>query len=286
MVRIRVGWLLLALLGPTPARASDFPGFTPGASDLTFERSAPESSDTELMRRFRSVQTPPEYKVAKERFRVWIPKGYRHDQEPWGLFVWVDPGDAPNLPDAWHPVLADRRFLAVGPYQAGNDRDLPDRYRLALDAAHNLKQRFHVDPGRVYISGLSGGGRVASMLGVACGDVFRGTFPMVGTNFYKPIATGEPGKFRLPSFRPDPQILAACKPRNRYALLTGETDVNRESTHQVYESGFRAEGFRHVLYLEVPDMGHARPPAEWFAKGLDFLDRHEDNRPASSRPSG
>src|SRR3712207_8867036 len=32
------------------------------------------------------------------------------------------------------------------------------------------------------------------------------------------------------------------------------------------------DGFAHVTYLEVPGMAHVHPPAEWFEKGLEFLD--------------
>jgi hypothetical protein len=112
------------------------------------------------------------------------------------------------------------------------------------------------------------------MVGIAYADVFSGTFPIVGVTFYKPMpAPG--GRHYPPSFAPAGTILADAKKRNRYVLLTGSKDFNRENTKDVYRRGFKAEGFRHVLYLEIPDMGHALPAGEWFAKGLDFLDRDD-----------
>ena len=143
--------------------------------------------------------------------------------------------------------------------------------------------RYNITPRRVYISGLSGGGRVASMVGVAYADVFAGTFPIVGANFYKPMpAPG--GRHSPPSFAPAGTILAEAKKRNRFVLLTGSKDFNRENTKDVYRRGFKAEGFRHVLYLEVPDMGHALPSGEWFAQGLDFLDRDDPPFKAKAKP--
>ena len=162
------------------------------------------------------------------------------------------------MPDGWGAVLAEKKLIYVAAYESGNQRDLFDRCRLAVDAAHNMKQRFHIDPDRVYVSGMSGGGRVSSMLGVAYADVFAGTFPFMGTNFYKPIPTGEPNKAWLPMYEPDPHILARAKARNRYVLMTGETDFNRENTQRIAKDGFKAQGFRHVALHRGP---RRRPPA-------------------------
>src|SRR6185312_10336729 len=143
-------------------------------------------------------------------------------------------------------------LLFVAAHDSGNSRNLFDRCRLAVDAVHNMKKRFHLDPDRVYVSGNSGGGRVASTLGIAYADVFAGCFPIVGVNFYKRIPTGEPNMFWHPNYRPDARILKSAKEENRYVLLTGEKDFNRENTLRVYREGFKAENFRRVLYLEVP----------------------------------
>ena len=265
--------VLVALLGSSvPAWAGDYPDFKVGESDVVFAEAAPQSTSAELKRRFRAAKEPPAYDVAKEKFRVRVPATYKHDDAPWGLLVWVDSGPQPTMPPDWPAVLTEKRLIYVGAYESSNQRDLFDRCRLAVDAAHNVKKTFHIDPNRIYVSGMSGGGRVASMLGVAYADVFAGMLPMMGANFYKSLPTGEPNKVWLPMYQPDPRILASAKARNRYVLLTGATDFNRENTERIYKNGFKAEGFRHVLYVEVPGIGHQRPPAEWLAKGITFLD--------------
>lgn len=272
-MRIWCAGLLLAAFGVGPAaRGADFPEFSPGRTDLTFAGASPLSTDAELKRRFDAPRTPPAYDVAKESFRVDVPGSYRHDAAGWGLFVWVDSSPRPELPPDWGPVLAARKLIVVAAHDSGNARELFDRCRMAVDAVHNMRRRFHVDPARVYVSGSSGGGRVASMLGVAYADVFAGSFPMIGANFYKPIPAGKENQYWLPVYLPAPEILKRARAGNRFVLLTGETDFNRENTRRVYDDGFKAEGFRHVLYLEVPGSGHSRPPAEWLEKGIRFLD--------------
>jgi hypothetical protein len=252
--------------------ARDDPPIPTGQSELVFKEVAPQSTSAELKRRFHAVKDAPPFELAKERFLVNVPRNDKPDVA-WGLFVWIDPSPRPRIPAGWEPVLARRKLIFVSAIDSGNERNLFDRCRLAVDAVHNMKKRFRIDPDRIYVSGLSGGGRTASMLGVAYADVFTGAFPMVGVNFYKPVATGEVNKFWLPVYRPEEQFLAPAKTKNRYVLLTGETDFNRENTLRVHRDGFQAEGFRHTLYLEVPGMGHTVPPADWLARGIEFLDQ-------------
>ena len=271
--------VFVVLLGSAAqARAGDYPEFKVGESDAIFKEASPQSATAELKRRFRATKPPPAYDIAKEKFRVGVPATYKHDGTAWGLLVWVDSGPQPSMPNGWAAVLTEKRLIYVGAYESSNQRDLFDRCRLAVDGAHNVKKLFHIDPDRVYVSGMSGGGRVASMLGVAYADVFSGMCPMMGVNFYKSLPTGEPNKVWLPLYQPDPRILASAKTRNRYVLLTGETDFNRDNTERIFKNGFQAEGFRHVSYIEVPGIGDQRPPADWLAKAIKYLDDEAPTR--------
>jgi pimeloyl-ACP methyl ester carboxylesterase len=56
------------------------------------------------------------------------------------------------------------------------------REPLALLAAYNVMRRYNVDPDRVFISGYSGGSRVALRLALAYPDVFRGAFLDAGAD--------------------------------------------------------------------------------------------------------
>ena len=260
-----------------PALGLDEPTISIGSGDLVFEQSSPLSTDSELKRRFTATNEPPRFDIAKEKFRVVIPKDYSRDTA-WGLFVWVDASPVPTVPPDWGRALAEKKLLFVAAHDAGNERNSFDRCRLAVDSVHNMKSRFRSStPNRVYVSGVSGGGRVASMLGVAYADVFAGCFPMVGVNFYKAVPNGEPRMAWLPKYRPDARILESAKAKNRYVLLTGEKDFNRENTRRIFRDGFEAEGFRNVLLIEVPGMGHDLPSAGWLRKGIDFLD--QESRP-------
>lgn len=238
--------------------------------DVEFKEPDPKNTKDELKRRLKMDGGVPDYDIAKEKFRVVVPKEYTGD-EPWGLFVWIDAGDEPGMPRDLGPLLVSHKLLAVAAFNSGNKRPIYDRIRLALDEVYNLKAKYKIDSKRIFVSGISGGGRIASMIGVAYADIFAGAFPLCGVNFYKIVPLG--GDKILPNFyTPLAGVLKTAKSDGRYVLLTGEKDFNRDQTKLVHEKGFKAEGFKNVLVIDVPGLEHAIPPADWLDKGLDYLD--------------
>ncbi len=239
--------------------------------DVVFDASPPHSDADELKARFRNKDNAPAYDVKKEKYRLYVPASYAKDVK-WGVFIYINPGDGAALPAGYEAVLEKRKQLGVAPYKAGNERNPYDRFRLAIDAAFNMQKRYNVDPERVYVSGFSGGGRIASMLGVAYADLFAGALPLCGVNFYLDIPSA-PGKVWPRNYIPVDEALKLAKATSRYVLVTGEKDMNLANTKAVYEAGFKKEGFKKVLLMEVPGLGHAPPAADAFEKCLDFLDK-------------
>jgi predicted esterase len=247
------------------------PPFQAGTSDVAFEGPNELRDAEELKARFRSKEDAGPYELKNEKFRLVVPKTYAHAAK-WGILVYVNADDGAGLPAGYESVLEKRKLLGISAYKSGNARNIFDRFRLAIDANVQLRKRFNVDPDRVYVSGFSGGGRVASMLAVAYADVFSGAIPLCGVNFYTDIPS-EPGKHWPRGYVPVDEALKIAKEKGRYVLVTGEKDFNLKNTRAVHEQGFKKEGFRRVLLLEVPGLGHAPPAADWFEKGIDFLDR-------------
>ena len=251
------------------------PGPRTGAYRDTLTERHPSSSIAKLKARIRfaNADATPEYDLADESFEIYVPSDY-DPAKTYGLLVWVSPSDSGAMPPMWKAILDQHDFIWVGANDAGNERIGWYRFGLALDAAFNMKQRYSIDPDRVYISGMSGGGRVASRMGVAYADEFAGAFMIVGCDFYKrtPVPNDAPKVYIERYATPVGKIIAKAVRDNRYVLLTGTKDFNRDETQSIYEHGFTKEHFAHVTYLEVPDMGHELPPAEWFEKGIDALD--------------
>jgi dienelactone hydrolase len=260
---------LLAFGAAMAATMPDLPPFTPGRSLVQFKESAPHSHALEVKLRFSAKEDPPPYDVAQEKFTLLVPQTYRHEAG-WGLLVWISAGDAPTIPAAWEPVLARHKLLFVGAHKSGNPRNIFDRFRLALDAQRNLRARFRIEPRRVYVSGFSGGGRVASMLAVSYADLFAGAAPFMGVNFYQDVKADDGKTYGL-NYLPDDEILGIARKQGHYVLVTGEKDFNRANTKAVH-AAFVRERFAHAHYLEVPKLGHALPDADGLERTLRALD--------------
>jgi hypothetical protein len=237
---------------------------------VRFRQSAPYSSDAEIARRFGYRMILPEYDVSGEKFRMLLPEGFSTNST-WGLLVWISPGNDAYVPSDWLSELSKRRLIVVSAYNSGNDRHPIDRIRLALDATCNVCRKLKIERRRIYISGFSGGARIASMIGIACGDLFTGTLCICGVNFYRNVRAG-PGQFYQGTFFPNSDTLQYARDHARYVLLTGDGDPNRDNTKAIADKGFKPESFKHVLYLEEPGLQHALPAGSVLGKALDYLD--------------
>lgn len=248
-----------------------------GTFDAVFTERCPESN---LKNIFKRMQHKPrtnrslgnDYQMDEESFYVYVPSDYVEDKS-FGLLVWISAGESGRMPEAWSKMMDKYKLIWIGAHRSGNKHSVPGRrMALALDAVHNIKVMYNIDPNRVYVSGISGGGRVASILAIHYPDVFSGGIFVAGVECWEPIeVTGRPEQFYRPMPKPQSKYLTMAKERGRYVLLTGDEDFNRAQTHDYYEKGYR-KSLKHVLYIQVPGMGHELPPAEWYEKALVFLD--------------
>jgi hypothetical protein len=260
---IALGTLALPAAGQNPPKAGE-------RGTIVIPSSPAQSGAEQMQLRLHASDTPPPYDVAKEVFDVLVPKGCKPGV-PHGLFIWISAGAGTAIPKDWEAMLAERKLIFVAARNSGNPRNIFDRMRMAIDANAHLRSLYPVDGRRVYVSGFSGGARVASMLGVCFAEMFSGVACFMGVNFYTDV-TGEDGKKYTLNYIPDDQVAGLAKRFCRFALVTGEKDFNRANTRAVLDQGFKKEGFAHARIFEVPGLGHGMPPAEWLGKALGFLD--------------
>jgi predicted esterase len=248
-----------------------------GAFEAVFTERWPESS---LQHIFKRMQYQPkttrslgdDYRINDETYSVYVPSDYTPDAA-YGLLVWVSAGERGDMPRGWEALMDRHKLIWIGAHRSGNRHNLPKRrIPLALDAVFNMRQKYNIDTDRIYVSGISGGGRVASFLAMHYPDVFSGGIFVVGVEYWEPMAvTGEPGQVWKPMPKPQAKYLALARERGRYVLLTGDYDGNRQQTQDYYENGYKKQ-LQHVFYIQVPGMGHEMPPAEWYERAIAFLD--------------
>lgn len=262
--------LLAVLCQAWSLHAAGYAEFIHGKSTIRVPRPAIQSGAEEMRWRLHSQRVPDAMDVRKETFELIVPQEYTH-KKSYGLFIWISPGNQSGIPKDWLPILAQHKLICVSPNNAGNRRSIFDRMRLAIDVNHHLRNAFNIDPLRVHVSGFSGGGRVASMLGVCYADMFPRTIPFMGVNYYQRIPAGKDRVFN-PSYIPDDQVLMIAKRTCRFVLVTGEKDFNRLNTKSMYENGFTKDGFRFVRYVEIPKLAHRLPAGDQLDKILTLID--------------
>jgi poly(3-hydroxybutyrate) depolymerase len=226
---------------------------------------------------------------ASPTYQLYVPADY-DGTKPFGLMVWISPSNSGKVPrEDYLKVFDDRHLIYVAPDKAGNEVDAIWRHWMALEAVRNARERFpNIDSNRIYVGGVSGGGRIASHVAIVNPDTFTGGFYIVGCDFYRdtpvPSESQNAGKYFRGFWRKSsPKLIAQAK-NSRFVLLTGETDGNNANTRSVY-TGYKQAGFKHVQFFDVPGMGHQAPDAEWFEKGIAFLDSVEaTTKPAKKSP--
>jgi dienelactone hydrolase len=266
-------------LASTPALQEAAP--RTGLQQLVFTSKHPLGSLKEQAKRFgwplsklrEGDPAKGEYDLSRETFEVWVPSSYDADQPP-GLLVWISPMNSGRLMHDWQAVLERHNLIGVGANQAGNERRIHFRVALALDAVVNLQDRFTLDPERIYAAGFSGGGRIASRLGIHYADVFQGGIYMGGCNYFRDIPNpakeghGWPAAFPRPSGKR--AILA--KKTARHVFLIGSEDFNLVQSRAIFKEMGGRDKFAHTTFLEIPRFQHDFPAAEWLEKALVALD--------------
>lgn len=254
-----------------------------GAFRVRFDERSPLSAIEIYLERY---STTPEailesdpaggaYDLSTESFEVFVPASY-DPQIAFGLIVWISParsggvGRPENL-----ELLTQEKLIWIGANDSGNERWHWYRAGLALDAAHNMRKLYNIDPERIYIAGYSGGGRVASSLGLLYPEAFRGGAYFFGCNYFRNVAVpGKPGAYWRAGFpSPPASTLEGLRKRHSFVLVTGQHDFNRDET-EAYFAEYRRDRFQNVTYLEIPGADHGfGVQGDWLRRVVEALDQ-------------
>ena len=191
--------------------------------------------------------------------------------EPHGLFVFISPRDQGSVPGNWQETLEKNRLIWVGPNEAGNRVSTLWRVAVALESVDLATRRYTVDPDRIYISGHSGGARVASTVAFFHADRFTGGVYFAGVNWYEPTPRRE-GQFLPASIgKPPDSVLELARDRSRHVIVQGTEDTVATYVPSLWDV-IKQSDFRTFEYLSVEGHGHGLPDAEWLDRGLAVLD--------------
>jgi predicted esterase len=211
-----------------------------------------------------SAKLPAGYDSTKQKYQLFVPKGAKKDK-PAALVLFVSAGDTPQGLKNWQPYCEKEGVFFASPFGAGNSTAPGQRTRIILDVLDDIRRQYSIDPDQTYITGFSGGGRMACSIGFALPEYFGGVIPLCGTN---PISGPTYLRHRI-------------EDRLSVAFVTGEKDFNRKENEDYMGPWFQEINIRSKVWV-VPKMDHAIPNAAviseihaWLAEDLQ---RRRDNR--------
>jgi dienelactone hydrolase len=248
----------------TEGRSTREASVTPGNSLGNFEGKYPRP-----IRRHPLVQY--DFQLKNEAFFLHVPENY-DGNEPFGILAFIAPGDSMALPEGWDRVLKDHKLIYLAPQKAGNTYPVSRRAGLTLAGILKLTKMCKIDPNRIYVTGLSGGARVAVRLAFFHPELIGGALPCGGADFYETVPkvhaqqTDEYGAVSV-----DPLSILMTRMKVPFALITGTDDPRHGNLMDLYEGGFTKRNFR-VKLFDVPNMGHGVCGADTLNEALRFVE--------------
>ena len=199
-------------------------------------------------------------------WEVYVPDSYQ-PETPAGLMVYVSPSSSGELPRGWKPIMDERNLIWVAARHSGNRVRVARRALYALVAPTWAGRLYTIDQERIYLSGFSGGGKVASMVAVDYAQLFKGAIYNCGVAFWD---KHPPSQFDLVK-------------QNRYVFVTGTLDHALERTKEVYKRYLRS-GVGNSRLIVVRGMTHRNPNGSDLDRAIQYLDAHiTPEHPASRR---
>lgn len=187
-------------------------------------------------------------------WEVYVPQNY-DPRKASGILVFINSRNNGKIEEEWKVVMENTNLIYIGANNSGNDIAIAQRVAYAIIAPRLINNTYYIDPDRIYVSGFSGGSRVASMVATEYNSLFKGAIYNSGANYW-----GEEAKASYDEMK-----------SNYYVFITGTEDFNLEDTKQVYNT-YQNIGVKNSKLVILPDMAHKRPDAGHLEDAVNYLD--------------
>ncbi len=226
--------------------------------------------------------------LATRSYIVRLPLGYNPNDptKKYGLVTWIDSNDTPAFPTNYADALDAHDLIWLGGTGIGNfvnnDQNMggrPTNLRrgVALMGAFRMTELYNIDLARIYVGGLSGGGRTASDLAYLRSDYLRGFIGRVGSSLPGTIPGWESAGTNSGNADSDYEYMAvnAADPSVvlplyfRTAIMTQYGDFRRAENMAIYRWGHLNHG--NTVRLVLRSGGHSDEKGDSFTDALNFL---------------
>jgi poly(3-hydroxybutyrate) depolymerase len=195
-----------------------------------------------------------DYDSSKQTYELFVPTR-KDTKSPAPLLLYLAASNEPNGFKVFEKLAKARGLFFVAPRGAGNDCPPAKRVRIVLDVLDDVRRQFAIDPDQTYITGFSGGGRIACAVAFALPELFGGVMPI--------CAAGD--------LRQESWLRQRVIDRVSVALLTGEKDFNRGEVERWRGPYLSEVGVRAKVWT-VSGLGHSIPGEKTQAEALKWLD--------------
>ncbi len=187
-------------------------------------------------------------------WQITVPEFYDPDKPP-GVLVYISPSNSGKMPRSWLRLPESHNFIWIGADKSGNRIAVARRVTMALFAVSVANDRYKIDGRRIYLSGFSGGARVAGLVAAAYPQIFRGDIYIGGAETWEDELT--------------PATLEAMQ-QNRYVFIVGSDDGNRRMVRDV-AAKYKAAGIGNIELNIIAHLGHELPKSRDMDDALNFL---------------
>jgi predicted peptidase len=187
-------------------------------------------------------------------WEIVVPKSYSVDTPP-GLVVYVSSTEKGGPPRDWNDMLQEYNLIWIGANKSGNDWPVPERMLKAMIAPMVVAKSYAINPERVYVAGLSGGGKTATRVATARPEIFKGGVYMAGTVFWD---DNVPPKIDLIR-------------QNYHVFVIGSNDSTLLETKLTYND-YKKAGVENSKLIVINNFRHRMPAVEYFEKAIVYLD--------------
>jgi len=208
---------------------------------------------------------PGDYDSTKQQYELFVPPTY-DAKVSYPVVLFIAPGNGPGGWKEWEPVCKQANAIFVSPYGAGNDVDFKKRVRIVLDVLDDVRRRCSTDADRTYLTGFSGGGRIAGHIGFSLPEYVGGVAPI--------CATGD--------LRDESWLQHRLVDRLSVALVTGENDFNRAECERFKGPWLTEMGVRTKVWV-TPKLGHGVPGGATLAEVFQWLEQGVPQRRALAK---
>ncbi len=186
-------------------------------------------------------------------WQVYVPQDYRSER-PAGVLVFVSSINWGGIPDQWRQVMDSRNLIWISANGDGDGAPLQRQMLKAILAPRAVDRDYAIDMARIYISGYSGGGGVATMIELTKPELFVGAIYIGGAT----------------PWNMDPSWVGPIS-NNHHVFIAGNNDRAAENVKQVFNE-YKKAGIENVLLIIVPNLRRKLPDERRFRQAIDYLD--------------